>query len=748
MSYAHPFSLGKKATLFLMALFGAVFLPKANAQTVMFVSSSLPVPLGDSLAIAQIGACGYGTATFTAAQAQTSDATGKVMVVISSSVTSAEVNTKFRNVGVPVVTWENALFDDMGMVGAAATQYGTTLAQTQVQISLAGHRLAAGLTGTQSVFTSADPVSWGIVPTTAIKVANQVGDATHAVIFAYETGTAMVGLNAPARRVGFFLADAGPTKWTAQGSSLLRAALLWAANVPDPRVWKQPIPASVNAGQTAFFEVGAAGAGSLAFQWKKNNVNIAGATQSSYVTPPTTPADNGASFTCAVTGANGSATSAAALLTVKAAVPVIVTEPSPDTAVEGTKAFFSVSATGAAPLAYQWRKNGVAIAGATASSYTTPDVQFAADNGALFSVIVSNSAGADTSINAKLTVIVAAPVITGQPKSMTVPVGKPGLFSVLATGAQPLTYQWKKNGTNIPGATQTSYMTPPPTMADSGAGFSVAVSNPGGTTLSAVAILTVIPGGTAPVITTQPVSITVSVGDTAKLSVAASGTAPLAYAWFKDSTQVSASQNLIIPGITLAQAGNYQARVSNSAGVAFSNVATITVIPVVVPGASTKDWLTLTGELFDAAGNPVGPAPGAPVATDFEVRLFSALTGGSAVFSETFFAANGKAVPVADGYFAVRLGQGTTTGNLATVIANNPSLYAEILVGTVGSQDALSPRTPLTAAPYAIAPSAAKRGAGDPNSGSVQGSLGAYYIDNATNATWIKTNTVWVKISP
>ena len=177
-----------------------------------------------------------------------------------------------------------------------------------------------------------------------------------------------------------------------------------------------------------------------------------------------------------------------------------------------------------------------------------------------------------------------------------------------------------------------------------------------------------------------------------------------------------------------------------------SNTAVVTVVPV---GTSfTKDWMTVTGELFDVSGNPVGPAPGAPVATDMEVRLFTGLTGGVSVYAETFFAANGKSVPVADGFFAVRLGQGTTTGNLASVIANNPSLYAEILIGSSAAQDVLSPRTPLTASPYAIAPGAAKRGNGDPNVGLVTGNLGAFYIDNANSATWFKTNTVWVKISP
>lgn len=743
MSYATRFSLGKKFTVSMMALMGAIFVPKAEAQAVLFVSSSVPVPPGDSAAVAQIQSLGYSVAPVTAAASQPSDTAGKALVVISSSVTSADVGDKFRTAGKPVVTWESALFDNFAMVGAAATNYGTTLGQTQVVMSLAGHRLAAGLTGTQTVFTSGDPVSWGIVPATALKIATQVGDASHAVVFGYEAGTAMVGLTAPARRVGLFLGDAGPSKWTAQGSSLFRAAILWAAGATDPRILVQPQPATVNAGQPASFTSSAAGAGILAYQWRKNGANIPGATAPAYLTPAATPADNGAQFSVAITGANGTQISANALLTVNAA-PVITTQPANDTVAVGQTGFFAVVATGSAPLAYQWKKNGIVIAGATAASYTTPPAT-TADNFAQFTVTVSNGAGSVTSAIAVLVVTSAPPVITTQPVSISVPVGKPGLFSVAATGSAPLTYQWRKNGVNIPGATSASYMTPPPTMADSGAGFSVAVSNPGGTVISNTAILTVFPTGTPPFITTQPASVTVPVGGTASLTVVATGTAPLSYVWTKDSTVVGNGQTLTFTNITQAQAGSYQVRVTNTFGSVLSNIAVITVVAAT---ANTRDWMTLSGELFDAAGNPVGPAPGAPVATDMEVRLYKTLTGDTAVYAETFFAANGKAVPVADGYFAVRLGQGTTAGNLASTIANHNSLYAEIRVGTAGSQDVLAPRTPLTAAPFAIAPSAAKRGTGEPNAGGVQGTLGAYYIDNATNATWIKTNTVWVKISP
>jgi len=113
-----------------------------------------------------------------------------------------------------------------------------------------------------------------------------------------------------------------------------------------------------------------------------------------------------------VTNSVGNATSGNATLTVNApppTAPAITTQPASQTVTVGQTAAFSVVASGTAPLTYQWRKNGTAITGATAASYTTPATVLG-DNGALFSVVVTNSAGNVTSGNATLTVN-AAPTV-------------------------------------------------------------------------------------------------------------------------------------------------------------------------------------------------------------------------------------------------------------------------------------------------------------------------------------------------
>jgi len=106
-----------------------------------------------------------------------------------------------------------------------------------------------------------------------------------------------------------------------------------------------------------------------------------------------------------VSNTAGSVTSGAATLTVNAApvAPSISTQPASQSVTAGQTASFSVAATGTAPLTYQWQKNSVAISGATSSSYTTPATA-SSDNGAQFTVAISNTAGSVTSNAATLTV--------------------------------------------------------------------------------------------------------------------------------------------------------------------------------------------------------------------------------------------------------------------------------------------------------------------------------------------------------
>src|SRR4029078_1424676 len=139
-------------------------------------------------------------------------------------------------------------------------------------------------------------------------------------------------------------------------------------NVP-PSITTQPASATVNVGATATFTVVAMGTAPLSYQWKKNGTAIGGATSASYTTPATVAGDDGAIFAVVVTNVAGGATSNNASLTVNVP-PSITAQPANVTVNAGATATFTVTATGTAPLSYQWSRNGNTITGATSASYT------------------------------------------------------------------------------------------------------------------------------------------------------------------------------------------------------------------------------------------------------------------------------------------------------------------------------------------------------------------------------------------
>jgi uncharacterized repeat protein (TIGR01451 family) len=269
------------------------------------------------------------------------------------------------------------------------------------------------------------------------------------------------------------------------------------APVP-PSITTQPVSATVIAPANATFAVVATGDAPLAYQWRRNGVDIPGANGSSVVFGPTELAHSGSTFDVVVTNGAGMATSTMATLTVNAAPvpPSITTQPANATVTAPNAATFSVVATGDAPLAYQWRRNGVNIAGATSATYVKTPTAYPTDNGSTYSVVVTNGAGSAISVSAVLTVNPApvAPSITSHPASVTVTMPAAATFSVTATGTAPLSYQWRRNGVNIDGATGSSYVLNPTAAEDTGSTFDVVVSNTAGSVTSSAASLTVLTG--------------------------------------------------------------------------------------------------------------------------------------------------------------------------------------------------------------------------------------------------------------
>ena len=268
-----------------------------------------------------------------------------------------------------------------------------------------------------------------------------------------------------------------------QGSATSNAATL-TVNDP-PVVAAHPQSLAKDPGDAATFTVTASGTATLTYQWRKDAGNISGATSASYTIAAVQESDEG-SFDCVVTNSQGSATSNAATLTVNDP-PVITSHPQALTKSPGEDATFSVTATGAATLTYQWRKGGSNISGATSASYTIASVQ-ESDEGS-FDCVVTNSAGAATSNAATLTVN-DPPAITAQPQPLAKDPGESASFTVAATSAVALTYQWRKDGNDIVDATSATYTIASVQESDEGS-YDCVITGSAGTATSNAATLTV-----------------------------------------------------------------------------------------------------------------------------------------------------------------------------------------------------------------------------------------------------------------
>jgi Peptidase family M23/Immunoglobulin domain/Immunoglobulin I-set domain len=359
-----------------------------------------------------------------------------------------------------------------------------------------------------------------------------------------------------------------------------------------PVITTQPSNQTVNAGANVTFTVAASGT-ITGYQWLKNGANISGATSSSLTLSNVQSTDAG-SYAAKISNSVGSVTSATAMLTVNGGgtPPSITTQPQSQSATAGNAVTFSVTATGTAPLSYQWRFNAANISGATSSSYTKSNVQ--SSDAGNYSVVITNSAGSVTSANAALTVNIS-PSITTQPTGLNVDQGQSATFSVTATGTAPLSYQWRLNSVNISGATASSYTRLNCQGSDAG-NYSVVISSPYGSVTSADAALTV---NLPPTVTTQPQSQTVSPGANVTFTVAATGASPLNYQWQLNQVNIAGatSTSYTRANVQSADVGHYSVGVYNYLGTNWSADATLALSNVSVfsdtfESGTLSNWLS------------------------------------------------------------------------------------------------------------------------------------------------------------
>jgi sugar lactone lactonase YvrE len=269
-----------------------------------------------------------------------------------------------------------------------------------------------------------------------------------------------------------------------------------------------------------------------------------------------------------------------------AGLPVISIQPLDQEVSTGQSVSFRVVVSGNA-LTYQWLKNSVAIPGATNATYTIGSAQ-TSDVG-VFSVRISSAGGSVDSGPGTLSVTTPGSgpiIIISRPLSQHVEVGQAVSFSITASGSG-LTYQWQKNGANIPGGTSATYSIASAQTSDV-AIYSVRVTS-GAASESATARLLV--GAAAGGITflSQPSSVTVSAGQPAGFSVTASGTG-LSYQWLKNGNAIAGENgpSYTIASASAGDAGTYAVRITAGATTVNSASATLTVNQTVPDGPTSR----------------------------------------------------------------------------------------------------------------------------------------------------------------
>jgi hypothetical protein len=219
---------------------------------ILFVVSTVPPINSDQMIADRLTAFGFDVVLVDDNVCQTSDADDKLAVIVSSSVGSGNVAGKYRDVTIPVMTWEQAIQDDMRMTTNEDTvTRGTTPNQGSVNIVDSSHPMAAGLANgahpIEAVPGDLQTFSWGAPLASAQIVGTLVDDTGHACLYGYDTGAAMIdGFIAPARRVFVFLGDPTYQALNEDGVALIDAAFEWLLDM-DLELPSGPVELNIDA---------------------------------------------------------------------------------------------------------------------------------------------------------------------------------------------------------------------------------------------------------------------------------------------------------------------------------------------------------------------------------------------------------------------------------------------------------------------------------------------------------------------
>jgi hypothetical protein len=266
-----------------------------------------------------------------------------------------------------------------------------------------------------------------------------------------------------------------------------------------PSITQQPQATTIYQGQTLTLRVSIYAYPEATLQWQRNGANIPGATSSTYTVANAQPADAGYYLVVASNRSGRATSQTVSAIVIPTTLPAVVTPPASQTVQKGERARFEIVADGTPAPAFRWRRNGALLPSATGSVLMIPDAQ-PSDEGQ-YDAILTNLRGSIISPAASLRVTMppppppAATRILAQPAHVAVATGQTATFRVSASG-ETLAFQWRKNGIDLPGATQATFTVPAAIPADMGF-YSVIVRGASDPLESDIAILAITATGTS-----------------------------------------------------------------------------------------------------------------------------------------------------------------------------------------------------------------------------------------------------------
>ena len=252
----------------------------------------------------------------------------------------------------------------------------------------------------------------------------------------------------------------------------------------------------------------------------------------------------------------------------------IIAQPISRAVPTGTRVEFNVAVCGTMPFGYQWQWDGGFPANPFGPALVIESATAA--NAGMYRVVVSNAFGLLTMSDWATLTIQSPPVITQQPEPILTPSGTNASFTVAGSGTGPLTYQWRKNGIELPGETNATLELFDVRVPDSG-DYSALVANAAGAVASVVANLEVFQRVR---VLTHPQSRAVATNTSVSFTVSGEGTGALRYQWRYMGEDMAGETNstLMLSGVQLDNSGDYTALVYDNRSAEESLPATLTIL--------------------------------------------------------------------------------------------------------------------------------------------------------------------------